>query len=157
MKCILTNDIPWIFHKALHNTLDKHVKMHNAGESWSWVDGFNKQLQLKEALLDKVHVPLMLHDGETIGNQNRCLNEYVDLRQQNKAKMECIVKTILSEDLGLGPNTKAIPAIREKLEALLAVSTFINWTQACANMCCPSSLQDPPSIFRGCSASHSAT
>ena len=132
---LLANDVPWVFRKALHDILDKHVKTRNARDSWSWVDGFNKQPQLKEALLDEVHAPLTLHDGETIGNQNTRLNEYVDLRQRNKTKMERIAKTVLSDDLGLGPNAKAIPAVREKLEALLAVSTRINWTQACANLC----------------------
>jgi hypothetical protein len=57
------------------------VKTCNVGELWSWVDGFNKQSQLKEALLDKVHVPMTLHNGEMIGNQNMQLNGYVDLHQ----------------------------------------------------------------------------
>jgi hypothetical protein len=48
--------------------------------------------------------------------------------------MECIAKTVLSEDLALGPNAKAIPAVREKLEVLLSVSTCINWIQACNNL-----------------------
>jgi hypothetical protein len=103
--------------------MDTWIAESTLGE-WSWSDGINAQ-PVRDAetnpALDILEGPLKIGETETLGNQNACLQSYMELRTNNHCKMQRIAQLTLSEGLGLGCGKKAIAEVLESLEEFLSV------------------------------------
>lgn len=121
-EALLATKSAWQVRTFLKGQLDAWSKKADL-EEWSWPDEINKKptRDSENPALDMLEGPLLIDKKESIGNTNARLTAYVDLHTKNHRKMQRIAQLALSEGLGLGSSNKAIPEVRESLEALLAV------------------------------------